>query len=73
MFQALVLENFKFTLFVLTPIVTASIFWSDAMVEKIVNNRKYISYPPEADKPPMSDTELKAALRDRSKTAGATS
>ena len=31
-FRTLVLENFKFTLFVLTPIFTASIFWNDDIV-----------------------------------------
>ena len=63
LFQTLILENFKFTLFVVTPIVTASLFWNDAIVEAVVRNRQYITYPPEADRPPTNQSELEAALR----------
>ena len=62
LFRTLVLENFKFTLFVVTPIITAGIFHSDAAVEWIVNNRKYVFYPAEETRPiPTNDEELRAA------------
>ena len=63
LFQTLILENFKFTLFVVTPILSASMFWNDAIVEAVVRNRQYISYPPEAERPPTNEAELAEALR----------
>ena len=62
LFRTLVLENFKFTIFVVTPIVTASIFHSDAAVEWIVRNRNYVFYPAEETRPiPTNEEELRAA------------
>ena len=63
LFQTLILENFKFTLFVVTPILSASLFWNDAIVEAVVRNRQYISYPAEAERPPTNEQELAEALR----------
>ena len=63
LFKTLILENFKFTLFVVTPILSASLFWNDAIVEDVVRNRQYISYPPEAERPPTNEQELQEALR----------
>ena len=64
LFQTLVMENFKFIVFLVTPVVSASIFWNDAIVEKIVQNRQYVNYPPEAERPPRNEAEL-AAYRKR--------
>ena len=57
------LENFKFTLFVLTPVFTASLFWNDSIVERIVRNRQYITYPPEGERPPTNQKELEEHVR----------
>jgi hypothetical protein len=65
LFQTLILENSKFIMFVVTPIVTAGIFSQDAWVERIVANRQYIIYPPEGDKPPTNPNELQEKLRER--------
>mmetsp|Transcript_51351 Transcript_51351/g.134977 ORF Transcript_51351/g.134977 Transcript_51351/m.134977 type:complete len:102 (+) Transcript_51351:52-357(+) len=76
LFKTLILENFKFTLFVVTPIVTAGIFQSDMAVEFLVRNRQYVSYPAEQTRPlPTNDEELRAAqadIRARLAAAGAT-
>ena len=62
LFQTLVLENFKFTLFVITPVITASIFHSDRIVEYIVRNRGYVSYPAEESRSvPTNEEELRVA------------
>lgn len=71
LFQALVLENSKFVLFVITPIVTASIFWNDWAVEAIVRNRQYVTYPPEGARPPQNQSELEVALREQRAKAAA--
>lgn len=68
-FASLVLENSKFLLFLVTPIVTASIFWNDAFVEKIVVNRQYVRYPPEGERPPTNQQELDEALAARAAAA----
>ena len=65
LFRALVFENSKFLLFLVTPIVTASIFWNDAFVEKIVVNRNYVRYPPEGERPPTNVVELEEAMAKR--------
>jgi hypothetical protein len=64
LFQTLILENAKFILFVATPIFTASIFWNDKIVEQIVSNRQYVRYPPEGERPPVSEAELAERLRE---------
>lgn len=65
MLQTLVLENFKFVLFVCTPIVTAAIFHSDKAVEWIVRNRQYVTYPAEeAGTIPTNEEELAAAMAE---------
>ena len=56
--QTLFLENFKFILFVATPIVSASFFWNDSIVDLVVRDRQYVRYPPEAERPPMSEQEV---------------
>lgn len=63
--QTLFLENFKFILFVVTPVVTASIFWNDRFVESIVRDRQYVRYPPEGERPPQTEDEVKQALDAR--------
>jgi len=60
--QTLVMENFKFGLFLITPVISASIFWNDALVEQIVRNRQYVVFPPEGERPPTSEAELREAL-----------
>ena len=62
LFRTLILENFKFSLFVITPIFTAGLFWNDKVVEAVVRNRQYIVYPPEAERLPQNREELQAAL-----------
>ena len=71
LFQTLIMENFKFTLFVITPIATASIFWNDKLVELIVRNRQYVTYPPEGMRPPASQGELEEAMREQRAKAAA--
>ena len=63
MFRTLILENFKFSLFVITPIFTAGLFWNDKIVEAVVRNRQYIVYPPEAERLPQNRDELNNALQ----------
>ena len=63
LFQSLVLENSKFTLFVLTPVITAAIFCQDSWVERIVTARQYVTYPAEAEKPPTNVAELRDRQR----------
>ena len=63
LFQSLVLENGKFTLFVPTPIITAAIFCQETWVERIVTARQYVTYPPEAEKPPTTIAELRERQR----------
>lgn len=59
------MENFKFSLFVITPIVTASLFWNDAIVSTIVRNRQYVTYPPEGERPPSNQAELEQRLKEQ--------
>ena len=63
LFQTLIMENFKFSLFVITPIVSASFFWNDAIVEAVVRNRQYVTFPAEGERPPKSMSELEQALQ----------
>lgn len=65
LFQTIIMENFKFTLFVVTPIVTASLFWNDAIVTYIVKSRKYVSYPPEGERPPTNQRELEERIAEQ--------
>ncbi len=65
LFQTFMLENTKFLLFVITPIVSASLFWNDRIVEYMVTSRQYVRYPPEAERPPSNREELEEALRER--------
>ena len=67
LFQTLIMENFKFILFVVTPVATASIFWNDRFVDLIVRNRQYVSSPPEGERPPQNEGDLKTALDARRK------
>ena len=71
LFRTLILENFKFLLFVITPVATASIFYNDSFVEAVVRNRQYVTYPPAAEKPPRSKEEIDAALQQRAKERAA--
>ena len=68
--RTFVLENFKFVLFVITPIATASIFWNDRIVETIVRDRQYVRYPPEGERPPSNEQELQEAFAARRKPRG---
>lgn len=63
LFQALILENSKFLVFLLTPVFTASLFWNDSFVERIVRNRQYVTYPPEGERPPTNQDELQQRLK----------
>ena len=69
LFRTLILENFKFTLFVVTPVVTASLFWNDSIVTAIVRNRQYVTYPPEGERPPSNQAELEERLIEQRKGA----
>ena len=65
LFQTVIMENFKFTLFVVTPIVTSSLFWNDAIVTYIVKSRKYVTYPPEGERPPTNQRELEERIAEQ--------
>ena len=65
LFQTLIMENFKFSLFVITPLVTASLFWNDKIVSIIVSNRQYVTYPPEEERPPNNQADLEQRLREQ--------
>ena len=67
--QTFFLENFKFILFVVTPVVSASIFWNDRLVDLIVRNRQYVRYPPEGERPPTNEGELEQAFNARRQRA----
>ena len=71
LFQTLILENFKFIVFLVTPIATASLFYNDSFVEKVVRNRAYVTYPPEGDKPPKNQQELDVAMQRRAEARAA--
>ena len=60
--RSLVLENSKFFLFLVTPLVTAALAWNDDVILWLVRMRQYIIYPPEAKRPPRNTDELKAAV-----------
>jgi len=59
---SLLLEGFKFAVFVSTPIITSYIFCNDAAVEKIVTRLRYITYPAEGERVPASDVEVKERM-----------
>ena len=65
LFQTLILENFKFILFVVTPVVSASFFWNDTIVDAIVRDRQYVRYPPEGERPPTNEREVVQAVEAR--------
>jgi hypothetical protein len=69
--QTLFLENFKFTLFVITPIVSASFFWNDRIVDAVVRQRQYVTFPPEGERPPTNEEELSRALEARRRARSA--
>lgn len=71
LFQTLVLENFKFMLFVLTPIATATIFSSDTAVEWLVGLTQYVTYPAEARRPPDNTAELRQQMAKMAKDRAA--
>eukprot|EP00310_Coccolithus_braarudii_P024118 CAMPEP_0183333454 /NCGR_PEP_ID=MMETSP0164_2-20130417/2345_1 /TAXON_ID=221442 /ORGANISM="Coccolithus pelagicus ssp braarudi, Strain PLY182g" /LENGTH=81 /DNA_ID=CAMNT_0025502375 /DNA_START=199 /DNA_END=447 /DNA_ORIENTATION=- len=58
----LLLENFKFTLFVITPVITAGIYCSDTAVERIVTWMHYVTYPAEGERPPTNNDEVRERL-----------
>ena len=62
--QTFALENFKFILFVITPVATASLFWYEPLVEMIVRDRQYVRYPPEGERPPRNEEELAQRMRE---------
>ena len=64
----LLLENSKFALFVATPIITAGIYCSDYMVDRLVAWRRYVTYPAEGARLPTNNDEVKemmASLKSR--------
>ena len=64
--RTLFLENFKFTLFVMTPIVTASLFWNDRIVEIVTTNLDYLKRnPAHGERPPTNEQELRDAIAAR--------
>ena len=69
LFQTLFLENFKFTLFVVTPLVTSSIFLYEPFMDYMIKDRQYVRYPPEGERPPTNEQELREAYAARKKGA----
>ena len=60
--RSLILENSKFFLFLITPVVTAALAWNDDVILWLVRMRQYITSPPEAKRPPRNTDELKAEI-----------
>ena len=60
--RSLLLENGKFFLFLVTPLITAALAWNDDIILRLVQWSRYITYPPEAKRPPRNTDELKAEI-----------
>eukprot|EP00964_Phaeocystis_antarctica_P029028 scaffold16350_cov61-Phaeocystis_antarctica.AAC.6 len=60
--RSLLLENSKFFLFLVTPLVTAALAWNDDIILRLVQWSQYITYPPEAKRPPRNTDELKIEI-----------
>ena len=60
--RSLLLENGKFFLFLITPVITAALAWNDDIILRLVQWSRYITYPPEAKRPPRNTDELKAEI-----------
>eukprot|EP00898_Chlorokybus_atmophyticus_P002316 jgi/Chlat1/3085/Chrsp21S03325 len=59
------LEVFKFGVYLAIPVsLTAFFVASPSNLESVIENRRYVVYPPEGPRPPSAD-ELDAMLRDR--------
>ena len=62
LFQTLILENFKFILFVVDHYRERVLFWNDTIVDAIVRDRQYVRYPPEGERPPTNEQEVVQAV-----------
>ena len=60
--RSLLLENSKFLLFLVTPLITAALAWNDGIIQQLVQWSQYITYPPEAKRPPRNTDELKIEI-----------
>ena len=60
--RSLLLENGKFFLFLITPVITAALAWNDDIILRLVQWSRYITYPPEAKRPPRNTDELKQEI-----------
>ena len=60
--RSLLLENSKFFLFLVTPLITAALAWNDDIILRLVQWSQYITYPPEAKRPPRNTDELKIEI-----------
>ena len=60
--RSLLLENGKFFLFLVTPLITAALAWNDDIILRLVQWSRYITYPPEAKRPPRNTDELKQEI-----------
>ena len=57
------LEIFKFSLYVFFPFLAVYTITKPQSLEAVIMNRKYIEYPPEADRPPSSIKEVKSYMQ----------
>ena len=66
------LEAFKFACYLAVPIgMTVFVAYNPTMLNKVIQNRKYVVYPPEGPRPP-SNEELWEKLGKRSQDNGST-
>ena len=64
------LEAFKFACYLAVPIgMTVFVAYNPTMLNKVIQNRKYVVYPPEGPRPP-SNEELWEKLGKRSQDNG---
>ncbi|GMH61781.1 hypothetical protein TrRE_jg6758 [Triparma retinervis] len=49
------LEVFKFSLYLSIPVIATCIYASPSNMEKIVAATRYVTFPPEAKRPPLGD------------------
>ena len=66
------LEAFKFACYLAVPIgMTVFVAYNPTMLNKVIQNRKYVVYPPEGPRPP-SNEKLWEKLGKRSQDNGST-
>eukprot|EP00216_Chloropicon_sp_CCMP2111_P003726 CAMPEP_0198234846 /NCGR_PEP_ID=MMETSP1446-20131203/729_1 /TAXON_ID=1461542 ORGANISM="Unidentified sp, Strain CCMP2111" /NCGR_SAMPLE_ID=MMETSP1446 /ASSEMBLY_ACC=CAM_ASM_001112 /LENGTH=73 /DNA_ID=CAMNT_0043915671 /DNA_START=56 /DNA_END=277 /DNA_ORIENTATION=- len=59
------LEAFKFAVYLAVPVgLTVAVAFDRNVIEKVIQNRMYVVYPPEGPKPPTNE-ELWAAIEKK--------